>query len=82
MQATSFADTRFPTGRCETCAREVLTYAAFDATAFEIRLCVHCDGLVETVTTTGTELTRHGYEIVEPSSCGSSGCGGGSCGRS
>ena len=76
MPADAFTDAEFAAGFCPTCERDVLTHSAFDAAAFEIRLCVHCDGPVDVEMVRGTELTMQGYQVVEPR-----GCGGGKCGR-
>ncbi len=75
----------FPTARCESCAKSVLTYVILDARGDEVRCCVHCDGPIAQSLRwlTAWELEAEGYEIGyrprEEKSGGGCGSGCGTC---
>ena len=72
-------DPAFPTGRCDRCAREVLTYVELADDGTDVRRCVHCDHPVsETRLVAAADLDALGYALVEPRGC-AGGCGGGTC---
>lgn len=75
----------FPTARCESCEKSVLTYVALNFNGEEARYCVHCDRAIaeELRWLTAAELEAEGYEIGyrpadKPKSGG--GCDSGGCG--
>jgi len=75
----------FPTARCEVCDSYVLTYLSFNDHEQEQRLCIHCDGLIESELrwVTAQDLEEEGYSIGSSAAkrrgagCGSA---GGTCG--
>lgn len=83
MRESPFTDADFLVGWCASCAREVLTWADYDADEVEARRCVHCETPVSAQlhSAKGSDLARHGYSVIEPKTCGSGGCGSGRCGR-
>jgi hypothetical protein len=55
----------FPTARCNTCGKNVLTYISLAAEAEGQRACVHCDSPVESNLrwVSADELAADGYQI-------------------
>ena len=81
MREPSVSETSFPTARCDTCDKAVLTYVDIDDDGREMRRCVHCDGIVDAKLrwVTADELEADGYYFGAPPAKGG-GCGGGGCG--
>ena len=76
-------EAEFLVGHCTFCDRQVLTHLDLDLADEEIRLCVHCDGVVSSeLTWLGTrDLEAHGYSLMQARSCGNGGgCSAGGCG--
>ena len=66
----------FPTARCETCGKNVLTYILLAGAGERLRACVHCDTPVgsDVRWVPANELAANGYEVgvstPRPRSCG------------
>lgn len=76
----------FPIARCEACGKTVLLYLAYGADGQQQRLCVHCDGSIDSALAwvTAEELEAEGYAIGAPPAKRGGGCGcgsGGGCTR-
>ncbi len=77
-----FSEVAFTIGRCEECARDVLTFPGFEPSDEHV-YCVHCEkpvveGLRDAA---GDDLPEHGYGLLELQGCGNPECGGGACSR-
>ncbi len=77
-----FSEVSFRIGRCEECARDVLTFPGFEPGDDRV-YCVHCEkpvaeGLRDAA---GDDLPDHGYGLLELQGCGNAECGGGACSR-
>lgn len=76
----------FPTARCESCDKSVLTYVALNFEGDEARYCVHCDrAIIEQLRwLTAAELEVEGYEIgyrpEDEKAKSGGGCSTGGCG--
>jgi hypothetical protein len=83
MATPILGDVEFLVGACPACAKEVLTHVDLAPDGSEMRLCLHCDGVISPTaleTVAGAELEAGGYELIEARLCGngggcSSGCG-------
>jgi hypothetical protein len=75
------AEADFVAGRCEFCAREVLTYPVGDPAAPEARRCIHCDERMsgEVRSVDAADFAALGYDVDSgeaPGGCTSCSTGG------
>jgi len=84
MQELPLSSSTFPAARCEACGTLVLTHIAMRDAGRVERLCVRCDGPIQTDLTwlTAGELEQNGYQIEVPrrARAGGEPAAGGGCG--
>jgi hypothetical protein len=79
MQGPALNSSTFPTARCDTCDKNVLTYLSLVSEDGAGRACVHCDSPVVTSVSwvSADELAAEGYQVGTLAARPRGPCGGG-----